>query len=101
MPSRMTAPGAAASARTERVRNEIMNGDKVSLAEVASQFQGGGLRTIVRHTTVWRWCVEGLSRPGGRLYLEHCYDDKSDIFTSRAAVARFLARRNGEYVADA
>lgn len=71
--------------------HDLLSEGLISLSAAAKYFPGVRANAHMNPSTLFRWCMRGARRPDGtRVTLEHVRAG-SRIFTTRAALARFLA----------
>jgi hypothetical protein len=81
---------------SERVLDELLQGDGISFAQAARLFPAGRSGKPTNPATCWRWHTQGVRLADGRkVYLEAARVGCKRM-TTRAAVKRFLAAQQGQ-----
>lgn len=79
---------------TPAVVAELMDGDRLSLAQAAELFPPGRQGRPCSPSCVWRWISSGTKAADGRTVRLESAKAGKRVFTSRAAVRRFLVALN-------
>ena len=80
----------AVCATVPSVADEVARGEGISLSEAAKMFPRKREGKPVSPQTVGRWCLRGARRHDGQVVRLEAVRWNRSVFTSRAAIARFI-----------